>query len=110
MGELVESGVLKPEHFELREAHSGGADDQLGIGHRSTPTTSKEVPVRLLVSGAEAAWILGKRGNKITRLRDLARVSVNDAEAPPFHESERFVEISAAPLEQRARVVQMIVE
>ena len=51
-----------------------------------------------------------RKGAKIAELRDFAKVVVHDAESPPFDESERVVEISAAPLERRMRVVQRIVE
>jgi len=103
LGELAAGGVLRPEHFELREAYSPGPS------MRST-RNEKEVPIRLLVSSEDAAWIVGRRGNKITRLRDLAKVQMNDADSPPFDESERVVEIAAAALESRIRVVQLILE
>lgn len=108
LAELAARGVLKQDDFELREAHSAGASVRSRSQGRSS--NPKEVPVRLLVSGDEAPRIVGKRGHKITKLRDLAVVQVNDAESPPFEASERFVEISAASLEQRVRVVQMILQ
>lgn len=132
LGELVAGGVLRlPDHFELRETLSstgggpaapsfsastfgrggggGGASSSFG-GSRGGGGSQKEVPIRILVAQEEAAWIVGKRGNKISLLRDLAKVHMNDADAPPFDPSERLLEISAAPLENRLRVVQMVLE
>jgi len=39
----------------------------------------------------------------------IARVQMNDAESPPFDDSERVVEIAYATLQDRIRVVEMIV-
>eukprot|EP00929_Paragymnodinium_shiwhaense_P075362 TRINITY_DN38525_c0_g1_i1.p1 TRINITY_DN38525_c0_g1~~TRINITY_DN38525_c0_g1_i1.p1 ORF type:complete len:566 (+),score=138.86 TRINITY_DN38525_c0_g1_i1:123-1820(+) len=104
LAELVVGGVLKQEHFELREAVASVATAAAGR------TSAKEVPIRLLISGSEAAWVVGKRGNKIIRLRDLAKVHVNNADSPPFDESERVLEITSASLQHRIRVVQMVLD
>jgi len=133
LGELAAGGVLKPEHFELREAYSmveGAAaapPPSLFPAPAAAPRAAalavtsggnggggssgtREVPIRLLFSQDEAAWIVGKRGNKIMRLRELAKVQMNDADSPPFDESERVVEVATADLERRARVVGLILE
>lgn len=112
LAELFAAGVLKPSHFELREASDRGAAGgrtglQSGAGGGGG---TREVPIRLLVAKEECAWVLGKKGNKIARLRDIARVQMNDADSPPFDESDRVLEIAAAPLEQRLRVVQAVLD
>ncbi|CAJ1352284.1 unnamed protein product [Effrenium voratum] len=107
LGELMAGGVLKTEHFELREASQGMP---FNAPMRSATRDQKEVPVRLLIAKEDAAWIVGKRGNKIARLRDWAKVNMVDADAPPFDPSERVLEISAASLESRVKVVQMVAE
>lgn len=110
LNELAAGGVLRPEHFELREAHSATASG-FSSGSFSRPTnSSRETPIRLLFSKEEAAWIVGKKGNKITKLRDVAKVQMNDADSPPFDSSERVVEIATGKLEQRVRVVHMILD
>jgi len=108
--ELASGGVLRPEHFELREPFSSPGPTPFNSRTEPNSGRSREVPIRLLFGSEEAAWIIGKRGNKIMNLRDLAKVSMNDAEAPPFDPSDRVVEISSASLEQRVRVVQMIID
>lgn len=100
LGELVAGGVLKSDHFDLR----GGS--MASFQRRD----QKEVAIRLLIAKEDAAWILGKRGNKIARLRDWAKVNMIDAESPPFDASERVLEISTAMLESRVKVVQMVLE
>eukprot|EP00931_Biecheleriopsis_adriatica_P091691 TRINITY_DN65577_c0_g1_i1.p1 TRINITY_DN65577_c0_g1~~TRINITY_DN65577_c0_g1_i1.p1 ORF type:complete len:523 (+),score=152.32 TRINITY_DN65577_c0_g1_i1:67-1635(+) len=113
LGELVAGGVLKlKEHFELRQGFSsaGLASFSSSLAEPRRGNREKEVPIRLLVAKDEAAWVVGKRGNKIMRLRDLAKVNMTDADSPPFDPTERLVEISAASLENRLRVVQMVVE
>ncbi|CAE7597288.1 PEP [Symbiodinium sp. CCMP2456] len=82
LGELVSGGVLKvPEHFDLRE--SGGFSAGAGASLFSAPRPArdrdkKEVPVRLLIAKEDAAWIVGKRGNKIARLRDHAKSNMGE--------------------------------
>lgn len=127
LAELQQGGILRPEHFDLRESGEVGrgerqrspsarrGDGYLGgvdmhDGPRPRQRDSKEVPIRLLVSKDEAAWIVGKRGNKIMRLRDFAKVQMNDADSPPLDVTERVVEISNSSLEQRLHVVQLILE
>eukprot|EP00405_Crypthecodinium_cohnii_P042526 CAMPEP_0206562042 /NCGR_PEP_ID=MMETSP0325_2-20121206/21989_1 /ASSEMBLY_ACC=CAM_ASM_000347 /TAXON_ID=2866 /ORGANISM="Crypthecodinium cohnii, Strain Seligo" /LENGTH=632 /DNA_ID=CAMNT_0054064129 /DNA_START=86 /DNA_END=1981 /DNA_ORIENTATION=- len=79
--EFAAIGILHPRHFDLREVVSvpGGA---AGVLRDSAGPSSKNsrVPVRLLVSRDECAWLIGKRGNKIHKLRELAMVSTRDAE------------------------------
>jgi len=104
LGELVAGGVLKSEHFDLRD---GAAASMFNPPQRRD---QKEVAVRLLIAKEDAAWILGKRGNKIARLRDWAKVNMIDADAPPFDAAERVLEISTASLESRVKVVQMVLE
>jgi transcription antitermination factor NusA-like protein len=115
LGELASGGVLKTEHFDLREAYGtngGGGSNLPAMQQQPRPerVNTREVPVRLLVSKDEAAWTVGKKGNKIMRLRDLAKVQLNDADSPPFTSTESVVEIALAPLERRVRVVQLIME
>eukprot|EP00435_Cladocopium_sp_Y103_P032942 s1193_g8.t1 len=103
LGELVAGGVLKSDHFDLRSSGSL-------LGSFPQRRDQKEVAIRLLIAKEEAAWILGKRGNKIARLRDWAKVNMIDAESPPFDASERVLEISTAQLDSRVKVVQMVLE
>eukprot|EP00927_Polykrikos_kofoidii_P077049 TRINITY_DN74039_c0_g1_i1.p1 TRINITY_DN74039_c0_g1~~TRINITY_DN74039_c0_g1_i1.p1 ORF type:complete len:536 (-),score=101.55 TRINITY_DN74039_c0_g1_i1:216-1823(-) len=111
LAELLAGGILKTEHFDLREANSVvGATARSSSRTRPAASGNKEAPIRLLVKGDEAAWVVGKRGNKIMTLRNFAKVHMNDADSPPFDSSERILEISAAVLEQRMRVVQLVVE
>jgi len=101
--------VLKPTHFELREASERGTSGRTGL-HSAVGGGTREVPIRMLVSKDECAWVVGKKGNKIARLRDIARVQMNNADSPPFDESDRVLEIASAPLEQRLRVVQAVLD
>jgi len=128
LGELAQGGILRAEHFELREIGDAGRGERRrspsarggggylgGVDLSDVPRPrqqrdGKEVPVRLLVSQEEAAWIVGKRGNKIMRLRDFAKVQMNDADSPPLDATERVLEISNAPLEQRLHIVQLVLE
>jgi len=110
LAELFAAGLLKPPHFELRESPDRGASARTGLHSTVGGGGTREVPIRLLVSKDECAWVVGKKGNKIARLRDIARVQMNDADAPPFDESDRVLEIASAPLEQRLRVVQAVLD
>lgn len=112
LAELAASGVLKPEHFELREepGSTGFSSSGGGASGGSRGSDQREVPTRLLLSKEEAAWMVGKRGNKIAKLRAIAKVQVNDADAPPFDPTERVGEISGAPVAARVLVVQHILE
>lgn len=107
LAELVAGGVLREEHFELREHSFTNGGYSAATSSRSS---GHEVPVRVLIAKEEAAWVVGKRGNKITRLRDFAKVHMNDAESPPFDPSERVIEIAAASLESRLKALHLLVE
>jgi len=67
-----------------------------------------EVPLRILLAQGEAATVVGKLGANVARLRDLALVSIDDAESPPFHPSERICSAARATLAQRLRVLRLV--
>eukprot|EP00913_Durusdinium_trenchii_P000817 g763.t1 len=73
LGELMAGNVLKSEHFDLRETTSAAGMMFTAPQRRD----QKEVAIRLLIAKDDAAWIVGKRGNKIARLRDWAKVQTD---------------------------------
>ncbi|CAE7231863.1 PCBP1 [Symbiodinium sp. KB8] len=107
--ELVVSEVLRSEHFELREALMSEAEAAMSAEKERFASKGKtEVPLRILLAQGEAATVVGKLGANVARLRDLALVSIDDAESPPFHPSERICSAARATLAQRLRVLRLV--
>eukprot|EP00439_Symbiodinium_sp_Y106_P031691 s2784_g3.t2 len=107
--ELVASEVLRSEHFELREALMSEAEAAMSAEKERFASEGKgEVPLRILLAQGEAATVVGKLGANVARLRDLALVSIDDAESPPFHPSERICSAARATLAQRLRVLRLV--
>ena len=107
--ELVVSEVLRSEHFELREALMTEAEAAMSAERERFANEGKtEVPLRILLAQGEAATVVGKLGANVARLRDLALVSIDDAESPPFHPSERICSAARATLAQRLRVLRLV--
>ncbi|CAK9106190.1 Protein BTR1 (Binding to ToMV RNA 1) [Durusdinium trenchii] len=107
--ELVGTEVLTPEHFELREALLS-EEDQLRLKARNDAEAAGrgEVPLRVLLGQGEAATVVGKLGANVARLRDLALVSIDDAESPPFDPAERICSAAQATLAQRLRALRLV--
>eukprot|EP00913_Durusdinium_trenchii_P012292 g11541.t1 len=99
--ELVGTEVLTPEHFELREALLS-EEDQLRLKARNDAEAAGrgEVPLRVLLGQGEAATVVGKLGANVARLRDLALVSIDDA--------ERICSAAQATLAQRLRALRLV--
>lgn len=115
--EFASIGILHPRHFDLQEiAVVAGASSGISTGHRdqvgtASTTKNSRVAVRLMVSKDECGWMIGKRGNKIHKLRELSLVSTRDADAEIMREgSESVVEIFGAPLSKELCVLQLIVD
>eukprot|EP00928_Gymnodinium_smaydae_P013114 TRINITY_DN14782_c0_g4_i1.p1 TRINITY_DN14782_c0_g4~~TRINITY_DN14782_c0_g4_i1.p1 ORF type:complete len:644 (+),score=143.47 TRINITY_DN14782_c0_g4_i1:118-2049(+) len=136
--EFMMIGILHPRHFDVQEvscvpgsapsaasrergallpagAPAGGAAAAGFLGAAGGARTNSRLAVRLLVSKDECGWLIGKRGNKIHKLRELALVSTRDADAellppgaPPGAAS--VVEIFGAPLAKEICVLQLIVD
>jgi HEAT repeat protein len=81
---------------------------------------------RFLLSSQEVTWLSGDRSRKLTRLRDIATVSISKADAPtfdparghageyrtstsPFDSDARILEISG-PVDARLHVAKLILE
>lgn len=107
--ELVAAEVLSSEHFELREALPSEAEAAMNRAKMEAEAIGKgEVPLRVLLAQGEAATVVGKLGANVARLRDLALVSIDDAENPPFDETERICSAAKATLAQRLRALRLI--
>lgn len=120
--EFAEIGILSLRHFDLQEVSTGapqesneGPKERLlghglaGIGRREA--RNARIAVRQLVSGEECGWLIGKRGNKIHKLRELALVSTREADAEVCNGCPRsVVEIFGAPLTKCICVLQLIVD
>merc|ERR1719323_1507752 len=65
----------------------------------------------MIVSKDECGWLIGKRGNKIHKLRELALVSTRDSDHEIMEAgSESVVEIFGSPLAKLLCVLQLIVD
>jgi len=106
LAELVATGVLTSEHFQLREALPTEEESER---LRRTGAAGGEVPIRLLLGPGEAAVVVGRMGYNVMKLRDLAHVSVDAGEAPFFDPSESICVIARTSLENRLRVVRHVV-
>mmetsp|Transcript_4400 Transcript_4400/g.10662 ORF Transcript_4400/g.10662 Transcript_4400/m.10662 type:complete len:732 (-) Transcript_4400:177-2372(-) len=105
MVELTKFGVLSERHFDIREGPTAAVD----LVPRARGPGSG-IAVNLLLAKEETAWVIGKRGSKINKLRELAKVSVNDAEVPPFNPQEAILEIAGAPLRELIHVLQLMLD
>merc|ERR1719203_459610 len=71
--DLTRFGVLSDKHFDLREGPTAASDlvpRERGKG--------SGIAVYMLMAKTDTAWVIGKRGSKINKLRELARVAAND--------------------------------
>ncbi|CAJ1451970.1 unnamed protein product [Effrenium voratum] len=106
--ELVGSEVLRPEHFELREALPSEEEAAMRQAKAEAAAAGRgEVPLRILLAQGEAATVVGKLGANVARLRDLALVSIDDAMAP-LDCTERICSAQMASLAQRLRVLRLV--
>lgn len=103
--DLTRFGTLTEKHFDLREGPTAAVD----MAPRERGKGSG-IAVYMMMEKADTAWVIGKRGSKINKLRELARVSVNDAEVPPFNPNEAILEIGGAPLSELIHVLQMVLD
>lgn len=103
--ELLGTGTLQQDEFELREALPTDAEQE----RLRKVADAGEVPLRFLLAPGEAAVVVGKMGNNVARLRDIARVSVDNAESPPFLPEERVCHISSGPLSDRLRAARLVI-
>lgn len=103
LAELADSEVLKFEHFELREAVSTEEDRILATAG------AEEVPMKLLLAPGEASAVVGRLGANVMRLRDFAYVTIDNAQAPPFHPAARICSVARASLSDRLRALRLIV-
>jgi len=67
LAELQKSGFLDPQHFEL-------LDDSLP----DVPKWVDGLPLRFLSDEEETSWIIGKNGNKVSKYRDICKISVDE--------------------------------
>lgn len=102
LAELADSEVLKFEHFELREAVSTEEDRILATAG------AEEVPMKLLLAPGEASAVVGRLGANVMRLRDFAYVTIDNAQAPPFHPAARICSVARASLSDRLRALRLI--
>lgn len=103
--DLTKFGCLQDSHFDIREGPTAAAD----LVPRDRGRASG-VSVAVLLPKDEVAWVIGKRGSKISRLRERARVGVNDADTPPFPQNHVVIEINGAPLGELVHVLQLIID
>ncbi|CAE8648988.1 unnamed protein product [Polarella glacialis] len=110
LAELAQNEVLRPEHFELREAVLDEQEAAVAEAReRGLALPGKgEVPLRVLLAQGEAATVVGKLGANVARLRDITMVSIDDAEAPPFDPAERVCSMSRAILPDRLRALRLV--
>ncbi|CAK0882592.1 unnamed protein product [Prorocentrum cordatum] len=103
--EFAAIGILNPRQFDLQQG------SQASAGPAGASSKNSRLAVRMLVSKDECAWLIGKRGNKINKLRDLAMVSTRDADPGMCGEgAECVVEVFGAPLAKELCVLQLIVD
>merc|ERR1712166_843710 len=66
--------------------------------------------VAVLLPKDDVAWVIGKRGIKISKLRERTRVAINDAESPPFASHHSVIMINGAPLAELLNVLQLVID
>lgn len=119
LAEFAEIGILALRHFDLQEVSmstgiSAGRSEPgggMGITTASVTVKNARLALRLLVSADECGWLIGKRGNKIHKLREVAMVGTREADPEVCSgTSGSVVEIFGAPLAQCVCVLQLIVD
>jgi len=106
--DLTRFGTLREENFNIKEGPTAPVD--------LIPRAPREwgqgtgVTVAMLMPKEEVAWVIGKRGSKIAKLRERTRVNVNDAPSPPFAPLEVILEITGAPLTEELHVLHLVLE
>ncbi|CAE7618890.1 PCBP4 [Symbiodinium sp. CCMP2592] len=120
--EFAEIGILSLRHFDLQEVPVGEQEDPAGNGSRRplgaglagiAPREARNarVAVRQLVVAEECGWLIGKRGNKIHKLRELALVATRDGDEELCQDRPRsVVEIFGATMSKCLCVLQLIVD
>ncbi|CAK8986910.1 Poly(RC)-binding protein 3, partial [Durusdinium trenchii] len=120
--EFAEIGILSLRHFDLQEVSTGVQETNEGhvtsrflgpglAGISRREARNARIAVRQLVSAEECGWLIGKRGNKIHKLRELALVSTREADAEVCNGGPRsVVEIFGAPIAKCICVLQLIVD
>ncbi|CAE7263147.1 PCBP3 [Symbiodinium natans] len=119
--EFAEIGILSLRHFDLQEVPVGeqesgqnGPRRPLGpglAGIARREARNARVAVRQLVVAEECGWLIGKRGNKIHKLRELALVATRDGDEELCHDRPRsVVEIFGATMPKCLCVLQLIVD
>lgn len=103
--DLTRFGTLTEAFFNMKE---GPADPADMVPRLRGPGTGLNVSI--LLPKEEVAWVIGKRGSKIGKLRERARVNVNDADSPPFPPAHVVLEISGAPLKEELYVLQLMLD
>eukprot|EP00927_Polykrikos_kofoidii_P077435 TRINITY_DN74374_c0_g1_i1.p1 TRINITY_DN74374_c0_g1~~TRINITY_DN74374_c0_g1_i1.p1 ORF type:complete len:736 (-),score=119.25 TRINITY_DN74374_c0_g1_i1:114-2321(-) len=104
--DLVRFGTLTEDSFSMKEGPTAAAD--LIPRERGRGTG---VAVAILLPKDDVAWVIGKRGSKISKLRERARVNVNDALLPSSgNRQEVILDITAAPLREELHVLSLIVD
>jgi len=117
--EFAEIGILALRHFDLQEVStstgiSAGRTEPgggMGISTASIAVKNSRLALRLLVSADECGWLIGKRGNKIHKLREVAMVGTREADPEVCSGTPcSVVEIFGAPLAKCVCVLQLIVD
>ncbi|OLP98504.1 Poly(rC)-binding protein 3 [Symbiodinium microadriaticum] len=120
--EFAEIGILSLRHFDLQEVTVGEQEDPAVNGSRRPlgaglagiarrEARNARVAVRQLVVAEECGWLIGKRGNKIQKLRELALVATRDGDEELCQDRPRsVVEIFGATMSKCLCVLQLIVD
>ncbi|CAE6921002.1 PCBP3 [Symbiodinium sp. CCMP2456] len=120
--EFAEIGILSLRHFDLQEVPVGEQEDPAVNGSRRPlgaglagiarrEARNARVAVRQLVVAEECGWLIGKRGNKIHKLRELALVATRDGDEELCQDRPRsVVEIFGATMSKCLCVLQLIVD
>lgn len=106
MVDLVRTGVFPEDAFSMREGATAPVDL---VPRAPRGTGGSSVSISVLLRKEETAWVIGKKGSKISKLREAARVSINDAAAPPFPPGNAILEISGAPLREQVEVLRSVI-
>lgn len=104
--DLVKFGTLSERHFDIKEGPTAQAD----MVPRDRTSKGTGLAVCVLLAKEDTAWVIGKRGSKIGKLRELAKVNVNDAPCPPFQPTDAILEITGAPLREQIHVLEMVID
>eukprot|EP00913_Durusdinium_trenchii_P012815 g12033.t1 len=112
--EFAEIGILSLRHFDLQEVSTGVQETNEGhvtsrflgpglAGISRREARNARIAVRQLVSAEECGWLIGKRGNKIHKLREPGQRVCNGG-------PRSVVEIFGAPIAKCICVLQLIVD